>query len=343
MTLLSPRLKRKTRILSSNSKGKYKDLEISEFRQEKTEIGKRKYAYVPVDRTESFNLYKITEEGKRVKDGKWSLREIRVLSNDTKHQTSIVTNVDAEEQDKIKICESIFGRWGNQENFFKYMIEEFSLDSLLEYNSVKGGEEEKVKEGIDHPNPEYEKLSREIKKLVLKEEKILAKYGLAAEETKELDAEETKKRIAKLQKGKDGKKLEEITKELEGFRIKRAMLDEREDANESGYKKLKSGVKQIADAIKISAYEVETELHKMLERHYTNAEKEGRQVIGGAMQSSGKLEVLEGKLRIKLDEQSAKKRTEAIDRLCEDLNEKKVCFPGTNLVIEFDTNRCSNE
>ena len=113
----------------------------------------------------------------------------------------------------------------------------------------------------------------------------------------------------------------------------------REEVAASGYVRLRSGIKQIVDAVKMSAYDLENELFEMLAAHYRNRDKEGRKLIVGAMRSSGSLRMEEGRLIIKLEEQASPNRTRAIDAICQELNRRQATFPGTSLRIEFDTAR----
>jgi hypothetical protein len=96
------------------------------------------------------------------------------------------------------------------------------------------------------------------------------------------------------------------------------------------------------DAVKMSAYDLESELFEMLTPHYPNRDKEGRKLIVGALRSSGSLRLEgleEGRIVIKLEEQASPNRTRAIDAICRDLNRRQAAFPGTSLRIEFDTTR----
>lgn len=224
------------------------------------------------------------------------------------------------------------------------MLQEYDLDGLLEYNqgekeSNKRLGEEKIEEGIEHPNPEYIELSKEIKKLAEEEKKLLQHYGLVVKKGEELTAEELATKIKKLRKSKKKQRLEEVIKELEELRSKRASIDEREEVATGGYKRLRSGVKNITDAIKISVYEIESELFEMLEGCYANKEKDGRALIVGALEGSGSLRIENGKLIVKLEKQASPNRTRAIDEICKELNKRKARFPGTKLEIEFDTDR----
>jgi hypothetical protein len=77
----------------------------------------------------------------------------------------------------------------------------------------------------------------------------------------------------------------------------------------------------------------------MLGPHYANTEKEGRKLLAAAMRSSGTIRLEGKKIVVNLEEQASPNRTAAIDALCRDLTERQARYPGTELVIEFDTQR----
>jgi len=337
-------------------KGSYEALPVEEFEKTPTQIGKRSYQYAPVDIAEQrFNVYeKTTTKGgnpTRRKVGEKAFREVRVLSDDGGHQTSIVSNLSAGEADPISVCAALFERWGNQENVFKYMSEEYALDALIEYNrgdksSPERRAEERIGDAVDHPNPEYVGLTRQISELARKQSELLARYGLVVEkqlETRDtgagLDAAQLAAALEEIRAGKHGDELRRITAQLEELRVRRAKCEEREEVSPAGYVRLRSGVKQIADAIKMSAYGLESELFEMLGEHYANRDKEGRKLIVSAMRSSGSLRLEGGKIVVRLEEQGSPNRTAAIDAICRELNQRQAIFPGTDLRIEFDTER----
>jgi hypothetical protein len=247
------------------------------------------------------------------------------------------------------VLERISGRWGNQENIFKYMIEEFSLDALLEYNQTKSqgcrAADQQITSEVDHPNPEYNKLTKELGCLRKERKKLLAKYGLVYEEFgEEADKQEAERakmldKLTKLRQGADGKRLDKINAQIEQVESKRATTKQRENVVEAGYTQLRSGIKQIADTVKISAYHLESRLYEMLGPHYANNEKEGRKLLAAAMRSAGTIRLEEKKMVVKLEEQASPNRTAAIDALCRELTERQARYPGTELVIEFDTQR----
>jgi len=98
---------------------------------------------------------------------------------------------------------------------------------------------------------------------------------------------------------------------------------------------LKKEKKLIADAIKMAAYQVETELLGMLQDHYARADEEGRTLLHAAFQSPARLEVAEGELRVTIGCQSSPHRTAALAGLCAQLDALAIPFPGTHLRLRL--------
>ena len=103
----------------------------------------------------------------------------------------------------------------------------------------------------------------------------------------------------------------------------------------SDLKTLKTEKKLIADAIKMAAYQVETQLLGMLHDHYGRAGEEGRTLLHAAFQSPARLEVAEGELRVTIAPQSSPHRTAALATLCEQLDAIALPFPGTHLRLRL--------
>ena len=336
-------------------KGNYEALPVNAYEKKPTKIGKRSYAHAPVDiDKQSFNLYEKTtsKTGKpaRRKIGEKCFREVRVLSDDAGKQTAVVTNLSSAKASGVAVCAALFARWANQENVFKYQKQEYALDALLEYNRGEAGSarrraEEQVPAALDHPHPEYVEMTRRIEELAQKQTKLFARYGLVIEkqaggqEAEGSDADRLSKVIKKIRASKQGRELAQITAQLEELRAQRAKCETREEVAPAGFSRLRSGVKQILDAVKMSAYDLESELFEMLGAHYPNRDKEGRKLIVSAMRSSGELRLERGNIVIKLEPQSSANRTSAIDAICRALNQRQATFPGTGLRIEFDTKR----
>ena len=86
-------------------------------------------------------------------NGLW-FREIRRLSENG-HQTSIMTTHPSLSLPETAV--KMFSRW-TQENFFKYMINDFDFDRMIEYGT------EPVNQKRTIPNPEYKVLTYQLKK-----------------------------------------------------------------------------------------------------------------------------------------------------------------------------------
>jgi hypothetical protein len=95
---------------------------------------------------------KLAERGSRLANGLW-VREVRKLS-DSGHQTSLLsTNYRA---DYTALAVSMFARW-SQEDFDKYMRQQYNLDRLAEYGT------EPVPDPIKTVNPAWRQLDAQIR------------------------------------------------------------------------------------------------------------------------------------------------------------------------------------
>jgi uncharacterized FlgJ-related protein len=103
----------------------------------------------------------------------------------------------------------------------------------------------------------------------------------------------------------------------------------------TGLKTLQKEKKLIVDAIKMIACQVETALLGRLVKHYARAADEGRTLLHAAFQSSARMEVSETELKITIAAQSSPHRTEALAKLCEELDAEAVCYPGSRLRIRL--------
>ena len=102
-----------------------------------------------------------------------------------------------------------------------------------------------------------------------------------------------------------------------------------------GVKTLKKEKKLIVDAIKIIAYQCETELLDRLRPHYARADDEGRTLLHAAFQSSASMRVTETELQITLDRPSSPHRSATLAKLCQELDAEKVCYPGSRLRVRL--------
>ena len=249
------------------------------------------------------------------------MREVRVLRSDGR-QTAILTT--RTELATAEVPYRQFNRW-RQENFFKYMDAEFELDSLLEYGV------QDVADGTDRPNPARRPIERNLSKARARVQRLQAQLGDAAGR-KGRSSQRTVHGF-KIAHATLRAELAEAEAEVSQLAAQLGALPKRVAADD--LKTLRTEKKLIADTIKMTAYQVETELVALVRDHYCRTDDEGRTLLHAAFQSTARVEVRGEELYVELAPQSSPHRSEAIRTLCEKLNALGAKFPGTCLRLNF--------
>lgn len=260
------------------------------------------------------------KRGKAKKRYLW-MREVRVLRDDGR-QTPILTN--RQDLSAVMVAYRIFHRW-RQENYFKYMDDEFALDALLEYGA------EELPETTDRRNPHWLQLTRRLNEVRAEVQRLQSELGKQAEANPE--ATRPTMRGFKIAHAGLREQLQTAQAQIERLLQQRKKTPKRIPAHE--LKKLKTEKKLIADAIKMAAYHVETQLLGMLQDHYARADMEGRTLLHAAFQSPARLEVTTHELRVIIGCQSSPHRTTALAALCQQLDALAIPFPGTHLRLRL--------
>ena len=249
------------------------------------------------------------------------LRQITVLREDGR-QTVIVTN--RSDLTAVEVVRRLFRRW-RQENYFKYMEAEFALDALVEYGV------EEVSEEATRPNPQRKRVGQERQQAKAEVLRLRAELGAQAQANEE--QQRPTMRGFKIAQARLRQQLEEAELREQELAQQQRQLPKRVPAK--GVKTLKKEKKLIVDAIKIIAYQCETALLDRLRPHYARADDEGRTLLHAAFQSSASMEVTETELRITLAAQSSPHRSEALAKLCRELDAEGVCYPGSRLRVRL--------
>ena len=132
-----------------------------------------------------------------------------------------------------------------------------------------------------------------------------------------------------------------IAAELEELTSRIRELPERVSAE--GLRRLKHQQKLVVDAIKMVAYQQESDLYRRLFGKYARAEEEGRTLLHAIFQSPAQIEVGKTQLTVTIARQSSDHRTRALRQLCEELNELGVKFPGSGLRLVLAAESIQNE
>jgi len=270
--------------------------------------------------------YDLHDQPVRFLKGKLRLRQITRLC-DTGHQTRVITN--RSDLRDIEIAWRMFERW-RQENFFKYMREEFLLDALVDYRI----EPEDPTRTI--PNPERRALDKQIRSARTELTGIEREYGAAAADNTE--QRRPTMRGFKIAHGALGKKLRAARARLAKLIEQRRELPQRleiRDLSEPAVVKLATERKHLTDLIKMVAYQAESDLLALLRPHYARVEQEGRTLLHEILRAAGDIRVSDTELHITLAPLSSPHRTRAAQALCEILDQTATIFPGSRLRIRF--------
>jgi len=268
--------------------------------------------------------YLLHDQPVRFLKGKLRLRQVTCLC-DNGHQTQVITS--RWDLSDVEVAYRMFDRW-RQENFFKYMREEFLLDALVDYQI----EPEDPTRTI--PNPERRALDKEMKAARADLAKLESEYGAAA------NAEQRRSTMRgfKIAHAKLGKQLRTARDRVAKLFAKRQNLPKRvevRDLNEQDVVKLATERKHLTDIIKMVAYQAESDLLALLRPHYARTDEEGRTLLHELFATAGDIRVSDSELHITLAPLSSPHRTHAAKALCDMLDQTATIFPGSRLRLRF--------
>lgn len=295
-------------------KGRYPRIPRSRFGLHTARCGGRKISHV------------LADQEVRLLKGRLRLRQVtRRMENG--HQTPILTS--RRELAAAQVAYRMFDRW-RQENFFKYLREEYALDALVEYAAVPDDP------GREVPNPVWAALDAQLRQAWARVDRLQSEYGLEA--LSNLDRKHRTMRGFKVAYGKLGEKIWAAWQRVLQLAKRRAAVPRRvpvQDAIDKPVVKLAPERKHLTNLIKMVAYQAESDLLRLVAPHYRRVDQEGRTLIQAALASAADLKVTKRELRVRLAAQSSPHRTRAIAALCDELNPKKTFFPGSSLRLHY--------
>lgn len=247
------------------------------------------------------------------------------------HQTPILTN--RTDLTTAEIAYRMGNRW-RQENYFKYGREHFALDALDSYADHPDDLTRLV------PNPAKHQATDRVK---------AARKDLTEAHADLADALDTAGEKAG-QPGNGGKALVDPAA---GLALNSAQTHLTAATNASrktpshlplgqvrpGSRLLETERKLLTHAIRMSAYNTESALARLLRPHYARGDDEGRALLREAFTLSGDLQVIGDTLHVRLDPASAPRRSKAIAALCKELNDTATHYPGTTLTLTYSIKR----
>ena len=269
--------------------------------------------------------YFLADTGIRLPSG-LRLRQVTRLGEDG-HQTHVVTS--RRDLSAIEVAYRMFERW-RQENFFKYLREEYALDALVDY-SVEPSDPTR-----DVPNPRRAALDAELHKAKAELAAVQASYGLAA-----LSNQERRRptmRGFKIANATLGRQVLEALRKVTDLERRRAAVPRRvpvQQVSPGEVVKLATERKHITDLFKMVAYQAESDLCRLVEPHYRRATDEARTLVQSTLAATGDLEIVDDTLVVRLDPLSAPHRSSALAAICRDLSATNTRFPGSALSLRY--------
>lgn len=267
--------------------------------------------------------------------GGHSFREIRRL-NKSGHQTAIITT--HMQLEKASVAGRMFGRW-SQENFFRYLIQDYDFDKMIQFGTETIDPEQKV------VNPEYRKINHRLKKLREKKQRLEAQFYPLAEKVMDDDLDQLP---ATTQKQAEQKELldryEQQEQELLNLRKDCPnKIPLKEMPEQSRYNKLKTESKLLMNVIKMICYRAETAVANLCAPHLSREKEEKRMFVKQLVAGHADLIPDEKKkqLIVRLHSLSAPRFNRAAQNLAKLLNETETVFPGSDLRIIFETTALS--
>jgi len=261
--------------------------------------------------------------------GYW-FREIR-RQGETGHQTSIITTHPSLESNFI--AGRMFGRW-SQENFFRYLIEDYDFDKMVSFGIEPVDPEKEI------VNPQYRKLTHQLKKLREKIQRLEARFfpliQLAIDQPLDNLPLITNKQMEYKEKI-DFFKNQEMELINQRSRLK-PRLKVCQMPQQERYNKLKTESKLLMNVIRMICYRAESSVAEWIAPYLAKAENEKRMVVKQIIQSNADLnpDYELKSLKVTLHSLAAARYNHAAYELANLLNQTETTFPGTDLKMIFE-------
>lgn len=292
------------------------------FAEHEVELDGCKLKYQLADQNVALS-YHVGKKRRRLR-----LRQVTRLAADGRHQTPILTS--RRDLSTVEVAYRMFERW-RQENFFKYLREEYALDALVDYNVEPADEMRSV------PNPKRKEINAQLNKAYAELAVLQVELGLEAHSN--VESLRRTMRGFKIANAKLRKGIFAAMKKVVDLEARRAKIPTRvpvKNVVQGEVIKLATERKLFTDLLKMVAYQAEGDLMRAIAPEYCRVDDEGRTLIQSAFATGGDIEVGHDHLCVRLDPLSSPHRTHVLANLCNQLNETRTRFPGTRLLLRFD-------
>jgi hypothetical protein len=271
--------------------------------------------------------YTLSERNVRLKNG-LKLHEIAELRDDGGQTIVLTSHFD---KSPVLLAYRMFERW-RQENFFRYMKENFALDALVDYDVEPDDPAREV------PNPARKAFDKKLTAARAALAKLEREYGAAA--AANVEADRPTIRGFKIANGQIGQALRAAKAVVDDLEARRDRVPKRVPVAEAhgteDVVKLSAERKLLTDIIKAACYRAETALLRLLEPSFSRAEDEGRAFLRDLMEHRADLAVNGDDVIVRFRPMSAPRFTAALLALCHAINANQPTYPETTYRLHFD-------
>ena len=269
----------------------------------------------------------LAERGTRLSNDSW-VRELRKLSEGG-HQTSFIAT------DYLNaascLASRMFARW-SQENFFRYMRQNYNLDGLVDYGAGAIPETTRV------VNPDHRLLDGRVRKKVALLNRKKAEFGAI---NLEGDIEPKKVEAFAQRKSELQEAVVELQQEVDDLKAKRKAtkrhITYKELPEEARIERLSTQSKHLIDTIKMIAYRAETAMAQII-REKMMRHDDARSLLRAIYQAEADLvpDQQAKTLTVRLHPLANASFDEAVRHLCDEINATETIFPGTDLRVIYE-------
>jgi hypothetical protein len=258
------------------------------------------------------------------------MREIRKLSQGG-HQTSVLTT--NRQITTPQVGGRMFSRW-SQENYFRYMVQDYDLDRLVEYGIDNEAAEQRV------VNPCYNQLTQQLNKLRDKQGRLKAQFYKIIAENWDADLDTLREHIQDQSELQE--KIQRYQQEIDQKLTERDATDYyiaiKDMPAASRYNRLKTESKLFMNVIKMIAYRAETAVVNLLMPYYQASHQQGRMLVKEIIHSDADLlpDYSNNTLTVRLHTLSTPRANRAVTELCQILNDTETVYPNTNLKLVYE-------
>jgi len=269
--------------------------------------------------------YRLAERRVRLPHG-LRVREIRRLTDDG-HQTAVITT--NETLGALAIAHRMFSRW-RQENFFRYMRQEFALDHLCTHE-VEPADPKRLVTSPERTAIEKKlRVARSARNNLLDRRMDLTPGKTLRIGKRAMSAEELIKRIR------------QRDQEIDKLVAQRAALPPKVPIDtvlaSEKIVQIERERKVLVDAIKLTAYRAESSLARLVEPFFARHQEEARKFLKSIFTAVADIlpEPQSKTLTVRFHGLANPRATRALGELCAIVNEDAPVYPGTDLRLHFE-------